>query len=278
MKSRTAIVIDILFLNIVVGIISLIWSRSFLHELSLIMVVVGLTMFILNMILLLKHRLNRKKVISRKEKAREESFSRIMMNNSDEENLILMSDIIKKSGKKIRSTKKYLIAEHEDGRVIRIHSRVTSKKLTIDNVKNILNTLTLPKNGMNLIVVGEMEGDAKKLSERASKNIFITTKAFFKKFGKENYTEKVVKISKKENLKKIYAAAFNRKKAGRYFGIGIMFSIFAFFMRYNVYYLIWTSIMFLFALFSLFKKDENVVVSAIEFPQLKENRKMALTK
>lgn len=69
---------------------------------------------------------------------------------------------------------------------------------------------------------------------------------------KEKYAEK-----NKYSFKELLSIAFNKNKTKQYFLTGIIFLIGSIFLRYNIYYLLFTSLMFLFCLFSYFNKIYN---------------------
>lgn len=69
---------------------------------------------------------------------------------------------------------------------------------------------------------------------------------------KEKYEEKT-----KYSFSELLGMAFNKNKTKQYFFTGLIFLIGSIFLRYNIYYLIFTSIMFIFCLFSYFNKIYN---------------------
>ena len=65
------------------------------------------------------------------------------------------------------------------------------------------------------------------------------------------------KIPKKEKINNMLNVAFNRAKSKNYFIYGIILFICCLFFRYNVYYIIFSSLMFCFSLFSRFNRKYN---------------------
>lgn len=61
----------------------------------------------------------------------------------------------------------------------------------------------------------------------------------------------------KYSFKELFFLAFNKNKTKKYFGMGFIFLLGSIFMRYNIYYLIFTTLMFTFALFSYFNSICN---------------------
>lgn len=69
---------------------------------------------------------------------------------------------------------------------------------------------------------------------------------------KEKYAEKY-----RYSFKEMLGLAFNKNKTKQYFLTGLIFLVGSIFLRYNVYYLVFTSLMFIFCLFSYFNKIYN---------------------
>jgi len=59
------------------------------------------------------------------------------------------------------------------------------------------------------------------------------------------------------NIKELLNIAFNKNKTKNYVFTGIIFLIGSIFLRYNIYYLVFTTLMFIFALLSYFNKRYN---------------------
>lgn len=111
-----------------------------------------------------------------------------------------------------------------------------------------------------------------KIKKKFDKNfilIFDEKDTYFKLFKKLdiypvnenlNLTKKADKISKNELL----YMAFNRNKTKSYLSSALFLLMFSFFTRYNIYFIITSSLLFIFALYSRFnspfnKKDENIL-------------------
>ena len=107
--------------------------------------------------------------------------------------------------------------------------------------------------------------DAKQLCDSFSEyNISLydekmTYQVFFKPVEIEfkTMTTKPKKKSKKEKFWNLVSIAFNRQRFKGYFFSSIVLIIASYFMRYNLYYLITSSILILFAIFSYFNKPFN---------------------
>ena len=72
-----------------------------------------------------------------------------------------------------------------------------------------------------------------------------------------------IEFNKKEklNFKLFIDFAFSPQKAKGYFLCGLILFFYSFFMIYNVYYIVFSTLLFVFALFSKFKKQKPISVS-----------------
>ena len=61
----------------------------------------------------------------------------------------------------------------------------------------------------------------------------------------------------KYTFKELLNIAFNKNKTKSYVVTGLIFLISSIFLRYNIYYIVFTTLMFVFALFSYFNKPFN---------------------
>lgn len=129
-------------------------------------------------------------------------------------------------------------------------------------IKSIMNKINLNKLKKVFIYSNDFTKECKALCSSIN-NIKISCKNSEDTFKlmKENNVFPVDKIekpkAKKKNINQFFSFIFNKRKTKAYFLTGLIFLISSIFMRYNLYYLIFTTLMFLFALYSRFNKRFN---------------------
>lgn len=129
-------------------------------------------------------------------------------------------------------------------------------------IKRIINKINLNKFEKVFIYSNDFTQECKELCSSIN-NINISCKnedETFKIMKEKNIfpKDKVQKQKpKKKNFNNFCSVLFNKSKTKTYFFTGLIFLISSIFMRYNIYYLIFTTLMFLLSMYSYFNKRFN---------------------
>ena len=259
-KSYLSFYFDFVFYSLIIFFISFIWIRSFVHNNILIWVYsVSITLIIA----LLLHIILRKKINNYKLTRKEFKEKNIILNQ-----LIfsLKSDV-----------NNYLCKFFNENNLKKHKEYFT---YGINNEYIVFNEFNLENLSQNKLV--ELIKQAEKLKcekmyifcSNFNKECSTLTKNIKKiKIKLVNFDNFYINYVKKQNIlpnfeikyeekksykfKELLSIAFNKSKTKNYVLTGIIFLIGSIFMRYNIYYLVFTTLMFIFALFSYFNSIYN---------------------
>ena len=255
-KTRISSLIDYIFYYFSIFFISLIWIRLFLHNaiINLILSFVIATVVIVLIILKNKVKYN-KNSISEKQKQLANSFALNMSFLTTKEQ---STKICKIFNINVSCIKKTMIFSR-DCVIIPLFNY---KICTYDQLLNLFIKVKNEKVEKVIFLTNEYEDALNDFhnSYNDIKICILDKYDFYKIIEPLNVEIKVqnkVKIPKKEKINNMLNVAFNRAKSKNYFIYGIILFICCLFFRYNVYYIIFSSLMFCFSLFSRFNRKYN---------------------
>lgn len=260
-KSTISFIIDFVFYCFLIFFISLIWLRLYIHDNTLILVLSSIiTLFLASILsVIYKKKVNKFKLSKKEVKTKKEILNKLIFSNNLEINVYL-SNFFKEY--KITKHREFLEIKKEDEKILVFNCF----KLNACDNDFILNSIKKSeKLNIKKIMI---------FASNFNKDCFVFIKNIKEfKIKLINFDEFYINYIKKENIipenKIIYeektrysfiellSIAFNRKKTKTYVVTGIIFLISSIFLRYNIYYIVFTTIMFLFAMFSYFNKTYN---------------------
>lgn len=267
MKNTFAKYFDFIFKILIIFVIALIWFRSYFHNNSQILLYSFLTTVACGFIFaLMGYKKEQKFVNSKIDASQIDTMIQTLTFNTDKENLSLFANALKNKSeiKENKSYVSFLSNAKKIGIVINYEVATITDNIVLKIYKQFKNI----KLNKLFVCCNNFDKKAFDLTNKLTGNeiILLNNKnTYYSIFKRNNYVfekNKKIKQNKKDKFKNYLFLAFNRKKTKGYLFAGIVLLIGSVFMRYNIYYLIWTSIMFLFALFSLFNKPFNPKINS----------------
>ena len=264
MKTRLlSKILDNIFLMLSVFCVSFLWIRYREHNIWLILIFSSLITFfictIFHMITLYKQKKNK---ISSDENKKVASLTNHLMFQTKQDTIKDFERALLSRSLPYKKYANYL--EYNDMIIYPIFYKPSVDDSTVLSV--ILSLKSKRIIPQTLVVCSKnFTTSAKQLCDNFSEyNIALynektTYQVFFKPVNIEfePSPQKTAKKSKKEKFWNLVSIAFNKQRFKGYFFSSIVLIIASYFMRYNLYYLITSSILILFAIFSYFNKPFN---------------------
>lgn len=262
-KTLLSKILDNLFLIFAVFVLAFLWIRYYEHNSFLILLYSALITFaVCSTIYFVNKKKQSKKAISLKESKTISNLCNQFLFSSQTETLKIFEQALIKRNIKYDKNRNFLSFEQciimpafnkieiDENTLLEIIMKVKSKKT---------DTKAL------YICAKSFTDSAKKLSSSFSKfsvvlyDIKQTYIVFFKPINYEVKSEKVVKTKTpfKQKVRELLGVAFNKNRFKSYFLSAIVLFIASYFMRYNLYYLTFSSLLILCAFFSYFNKPFN---------------------
>lgn len=262
-KSYFSFVFDFLFYTFIIFLITFIWVRMIVHNNALIWVYSVSITFLISMILFI---ILKKKIynfsVSKKETIQKQKIlnSLIFEQRTNVLNFLLkfFNDYDKKKHKDYllitnkTTNEKYLVFED-----------FSLSSLELDKIVDFVKISQKEKVNKLYIFCSSFSSSANNFCKnlKTVKIKLVNFDNFYSNYVKKQnifpeFEERYIEKSR-YSFKELLSIAFNKNKTKQYFFTGIIFLIGSIFLRYNIYYLIFTSIMFLFCLFSYFNKTYN---------------------
>lgn len=262
-KTLLSKILDNLFLIFTVFVVSFLWIRYYEHNTFLILLFSSLiTFFVCSVFYFVNKKNNTKKEISIKECKNIDSLTSTLMFSSQAKCLSFFEQTLQKRNIIYTKNKTCLVFEHN---VI----RPCFNKIEVDDnaLLEIILEIKAKKIKPKIVCVcaKKFTDNAKKLASSVDDfNLLLydnkqTYCVFFKplKIEIEQKPKKETKLTFKQKVNALLGVAFNKKRFKSYFLSAIVLFIASYFMRYNIYYLCFSSILIVFAFFSYFNQSFN---------------------
>jgi len=260
-KTKFSYIIDFIFKVVSIFLISFIWIRLFEHNLTLIIIYSALITLVLSLIsTIISVKKIKKENLSNEENLNFKNAIYKLNFYSKPQLLTFFNNMIKNKFKTTKNTD-FILLENDNKKIglfFNFNFETTDKNF----ISLIYRKIKVNKLNKVLIFSNDFTKETKELCENFKDIKFSLLNAsdtykFMKKYNSlpSNEIEQVKKT--KYKFKDFLYIAFNKSKTKRYFFTGIIFLISSIFMRYNIYYLVFTTLMFLFAMFSFFNKPFN---------------------
>lgn len=265
-KKWSSIIIDKFFLIIVVFVLSLIWIRYYVHNTFLIYLYTTIATVVICSIFHIFFKKKQKKYdFNKKERQNIENLTNLFTFQTKQATLKYFINAIKNKN----------IDVIKDGNFLLFNNNIltVNYSLTCVSQNEIIDTVVKAKTKKlkqkNLIICGAKFCDeAKKLTAKVIdyKILLLDEKDVYIKLFKPlnlSIEKPVVKKTKKQKFLNMLNTAFNRARFKGYLISALILLIGSYFLRYNLYYLISSTILMIFAVFSYFntvfnKKTINV--------------------
>lgn len=257
-KSYLSFYFDFLFYTALIFFITFIWIRSFIHSSILIWSYSIIITLILSIILsvFLKKKIYKFKLSKNEFKEKNKILNQLIFSKKEEINAYISKFFNNK-----HIYKEYFTFTNNENYIV--FNEFNFEGLNCNTMLSFIKKAEKEKCNKIYIFCNNYNSDCAKIAKNL-KNIKIKL---------INFDNFYVNYIKKQNLipnfedkyeektsykfKELLSIAFNKTKTKNYVFTGLIFLTGSIFMRYNIYYLIFTSLMFIFALFSYFNKIYN---------------------
>lgn len=262
-KSTLSKILDNIFLIFAVFIVAFLWVRYNEHNTLLILLYSSLITIVACTIfhLISKYKLKRKSITAKENKQINSLCDKLTF-STQPESIKIFEQALKQRNITYEKHKSFLFF---DGNVI--VPAFNKTKIDDNALLDIILSIKYKKLAVKMLCVcgNTFTDSAKKLANKFDEfDILIYDKrqtylVFFKpvSFTINPVKKPKQKVSVKQKLKLLADVAFNKKRFKSYFLSALILFIASYFMRYNLYYLITSSVLVMFAFFSYFNKPFN---------------------
>lgn len=248
-------IIDFLFKNTLIFFIIFVWLRFYLQSLYFAVFLSVLFTLLIGIFFIVKNEKNfNKQMLSKKQTDLLNSYSNELMFNSFNANLNFFKNVIN-SKKDVKISKNFVFL-HENGVKIGIFPFFFKRILTIDDLLNIYVKAKNEQINKLIVVCKQYPQEAENYAKQiGNMNIVLLNQqaTYLHLFEPFNYYPKITHKLIEENkvtFKQILNNAFNKKRVKAYLFAGVILMLSSFIISYNLYYIIFSSLCFLLALFS----------------------------
>lgn len=271
--TKLSYFLDVIFYFLVIFFVSIIWLRFHLHSSTTIIILSVLIALISSLILYKIKDVKKNKIINSKQEMQQiKNFTIEMMYLTEKEQcekLCLLLNIPKTCIKKnfifyknIAIKPFYLKNELSNVDIIKTISQLNNNEvekliLCAPNFDQSCNNFYNQKNNMRIFLINEID-----IFNYVLKPINYKSNLLFKP-----------EIKRKQHFKQLISIAFNNKRTKGYFFSAFILFLCSLVFRYNIYYIVLSSILFIFALISKFNKKYNINKSNNAFNFTNSNNK-----
>lgn len=258
-KNYLSFYFDFIFYTLVIFFITFIWIRSFVHK-SILIWTYSLSITLIISILLsifLRKKIYKYKLNKFEYKEKKIILNQLIFASNSEINNFL----IKFFDEKIKKHRDFFTFQNENNYIV--FNEFTLNSLNSNTLINFIKKAEKEKCNKIYVFCSSYDKECNNIIKNI-KNVkikLINFDNFYINFIKKQNIKPDFKIKYEEKssykFKELLSIAFNKSKTKNYVLTGIIFLIGSIFMRYNIYYLIFTTLMFIFALFSYFNNVYN---------------------
>lgn len=251
-------IIDFLFFNFVLFLFLFAWLRFVTKRLWVTILVVGVVMLLINLIRLIPKKEGKKSLLQKEKKKIEDITLSLLILNKNEQ-LKLFCDYLKDFLPQI--TKEKFLKLESNSKVLSLNfsSRFLSQE---DALKSIY--LAKKSHIFDLIILCINCNEKDKLFYENLKDIdvkvYTIDKIYSEIFVKlQKFPQKTfeVKSPKKLKFKEFLRVSLDRKKAKKYFLSGLIVFFCSLITRYNIFYIVTSSLLFFMSLMCLTNKEKE---------------------
>lgn len=262
-RSKFSYILDFIFKSISIFVISFIWVRFFEHNMFLIFLYSSIITIILVTLSTIRTIKKCKKNNLTKLEYEKKENSIYQLNFYSQTQILTFFSSLLNSTYEVCKKNDYLILKNKNEK-IGVFINFNFNVIDAFYIKSIMNKINLNKFQKVYIYSNDFTKECKDLCSSIN-NVKINCKNANDTFKlmKENNIFPLNKVEKqthkKKNINQFFSALFNKSKTKAYFFTGLIFLISSIFMRYNIYYLVFTTLMFLLSLYSYFNKRFNKI-------------------
>lgn len=254
--------IDFIFINLLLFLISFVWIKYFSNN-SLFSTFLSVFFIIIFNVLkyFFKKKKNIKNITNKKLLSDIELYSLTFLSNTKKENLEFFEKVLKNNESKIIYNKNLILYKNID-KYEAICPVFSSNELQFEEVLKYLSFAKNLSTKKIFILCNQCSQKTKLFLENFKDvNVKILTKTdvFFNLLKPANIYPNIkfeIKENKKYKIKELINLSFNKSKTKKYFLTGIFIFFCSFIVKYNIYYVFMSSLLFLFSLICFLKKEE----------------------
>ncbi len=258
-KINIAEIIDLIFINILMFLIIFVWAKYFNRNILYSVLISIIVLIAFNLIRsFLRFNKKNKQVLSKNLEADIEQYMLTLLSNSQENNALFFIKLFETKQPKYYKKDNFIFLQ---GTNIIICPMFNTQELKLEPCLKILNKLS--KQDLTQIIFLCVKCDLKLkmlLEKLKNQNVKVYQKndIYFNFLKPNNYYPAIMfeyKQSNKLKFRELINISFNKKRAKGYFLSGILIFFCSFIVRHNFYYVFMSSLLFLFTLFCLTKKE-----------------------
>lgn len=256
-------IISSIFRLFLIFLISFVWIRYISRDfkLSIILSVVS-TLIIDFTIRFIEDKKRKKRIIKEKEKQAIDTYTNAFIFNDDAFSVNFFYNLATKRHTATKN-KKFITIIHPDTKII-LFPFFLYRSFDIDDLIFIFNNLKNLSFSKLIICTNKISPETIKLSKKVDKRIILLDKeeTYFRLMVEYNYypeTMPTLKQNEKFSWKDLFAYTLNKKRTKGYFLSSLVLLFSSFVVSYNIYYVIFSSILLLLALISFINPKFNKV-------------------
>ncbi|MDD4275421.1 MAG: hypothetical protein PHO33_00330 [Clostridia bacterium] len=262
--QKISVYAGFVFRTLVIFVLSLLWSRFYIsNQYFALLVSLILTTFISVILVLIKHKKAQKIFSNKKEEQHIKACINQFVYSLKEQNLQFFYELASKKYNAIKEEECIFIAEHNGVILVPAFSAI---KTTSDIIIKAYALSKKYKAHKAVVCSKDFDNNAITLSKQLDdvKIYLLDDCATYTNLLKPiNYYPEItvnLKFTNKITFREFLNLAFNKSKTKSYIFMAIFLLLAGFIVRYNLYYIISATILMLFALFSYFNKEYNVII------------------
>lgn len=261
--KKIFVLFQIFIKSFIIFLILFIWLRYIFNSFWLAIVT---SVFLTLLIELLYSVIKRKKGIKNSLKIKEkEDADKMFFSLSKDINYIdFYYKLVKSRHSNAIKLKKYILITHQDGSKVALFPYIKFQALCFDDIISSYNIIKQPIDKIVITCNDYEKNIINNIKSFSCPVVLLNKYETYENLYKEYdfYPEiSTVELNTRYTLKDFFSLAFNRSKSKGYFISAIILFIASWFIQFNIYYSVFASILFLFALISLTNKTFNKKIS-----------------
>ncbi|MBQ7308123.1 MAG: hypothetical protein IJW82_06325 [Clostridia bacterium] len=261
MKSRFGYIIDNIFVILVVFLVTFVWTRHFVHNIVLILVITFfVTMVSSFFILVLIDKNKESKTLKLQDEKNIKSILTSLVFMTKKQVISYIASALKNLSPQEKKDHILIINENKKYAIFPIFY---ARKVEVQDYVNLYKRYC--KSKTNIIILAEEEsGECYEIRNKLNQKFhFVSLKSFY-----FNYLKKMemplspYKPEKRKRINDILGIFLSRKQSKKYFFLTIFFCAYSFLFRYNFYYLICGIVVGILTIISLKNKRFNKPVKS----------------
>ena len=254
-------IFQVLLKSCVIFLIFFIWLRYIFSSVWLAVIIsIAITLILELLSKAIKRNKGIKASLKLKEKEDAENMFFSILRN--ERKLDFYYNLAKTRHCNVSKNKKYITVHHPDKQDVIMYPFIKFQSLSIDNVVEIIEHVKKPINKLVILCNDYDKNLTNQLKDFSTEIVLLDKYQTYKSLYQEYdfYPEITEKPKSKVSYKHYLTLAFNRSKTKGYLFSAIVLFIASFFVQYNLYYYIFSTILLIFSLISFATTSHNIKV------------------